>query len=56
MLERIRYRSQRGERPIKHIEDGKLKRAASIHGGVYRLSPNSAREFQDLIVRPAPTT
>lgn len=49
MLERIRYRSQRGERPIKHVEDGRLKHAISIHGGVYRLSPDSAKDFEKLV-------
>ena len=50
LLESIRYRSQRGERPIKHVEGGQLQHAISMHGGVYRLSPDSARDFENLVV------
>jgi hypothetical protein len=49
MLESIRYQSSRGERPIKHVENGVLKRTISIHGGVYRLSDASAKDFERLV-------
>lgn len=49
MLESIRYQSSRGERPIKHVQDGLLKHSVSIHGGVYRLTDASARDFERLL-------
>ena len=49
MLEQIRYRSRRGERSIKHVEDGKLLHHMSIQGGTYRLSPESAKMFAEAI-------
>ena len=51
MLERIRYASEHGERAIKYVEDGELKRPVSIHGGVYRLTPPSAKEFSRRVTR-----
>lgn len=56
MLERIRYRSKRGERKIKFVKDGKLLRAMSIQGGVYRLSPKSAKMVAELLSEPKKTS
>ncbi|CAL9559208.1 hypothetical protein [Streptomyces sp. Tu 3180] len=47
LLTRLTYRSRRGERRIKHVVDGELRRAVSVHG-IYRLAPESARELGEL--------
>ncbi len=49
IVNRIRYRSQRGERPIKHLEDGKVIRTISIQG-IYRLSVVSAIDFENMLI------
>lgn len=48
MLESIRFTSQRGERQLKYIKDGKLVRSVSLQGGFYRLSSASAADFRTL--------
>jgi len=48
LLERLRFRSQRRERGLKHIEAGRLTRAISIQG-IYRLSEQSAEEISNLL-------
>jgi hypothetical protein len=50
--EKIRYCSRKGERPIKHITNGQITHASSISGGVYRLSPDSAKFFHALVGTP----
>ena len=45
----MRYRSQRRERGIKHVVDGRLKSVVSLHG-IYRLSQESAREIEALLM------
>lgn len=42
LLAQLTYRSRRSERQIKHVVDGELRRAVSVHG-IYRLAPESAR-------------
>jgi hypothetical protein len=54
VLERLRFRSRRGERALKYVEDGKLKRSVGLQGGVYRLSPESAVEFERLVAGARP--
>jgi hypothetical protein len=49
LLIRLRYRSQRRERAIKHIQDGKLKNTLSVHG-IYRLSDESARAIEEVFL------
>jgi hypothetical protein len=49
LLERLRFRSRRGERGLKYVEDGLLKRPNSLQGGVYRLSLESAGELERLV-------
>ena len=49
LLDRLRYRSQRRERAIKHVVDGRLKSVISLHG-IYRLSEESAREIEALLM------
>ncbi len=56
MLQAIRYASPKGERPIKYVENGELKRLNSIHGGVYRLSDESASMFARRVRRAKRTT
>ncbi|WP_042420451.1 hypothetical protein [Streptacidiphilus anmyonensis] len=40
-LEQLTFRSRRGERKLKYVEDGRLLRALSLQG-IYRLAPDSA--------------
>jgi hypothetical protein len=47
ILERLRYRSKKRERGVKHIEEGKLRSTVSIFG-IYRLSEASAQEISGL--------
>ena len=49
LLTQLRYRSQRQERGIKYIEDGKLKNTLSLQG-IYRLSEPSAQAFERLVL------
>ncbi|UUU31913.1 hypothetical protein JIX56_19525 [Streptomyces sp. CA-210063] len=48
LLGRLTYRSRRGERQIKHVVDGELLRAVSVHG-IYRLAPQSAEELRAVL-------
>ena len=34
---RLTFRSQRGERPLRHVRNGELTRSVGLHG-IYRLS------------------
>jgi hypothetical protein len=45
----IRFRSQRRERGIKYIENGKLKNVLSLQG-IYRLAEQSAQDFERLLL------
>jgi hypothetical protein len=49
LLERLRFRSRRAERGLKHIEGGRLMQAISLQG-IYRLSPSSADELAALLL------
>ncbi len=49
LLERLRFRSQKGERGLKHIQDGRLKSVITLQG-IYRLSEASAAEIDNLLV------
>ncbi|GAP12721.1 hypothetical protein LARV_00457 [Longilinea arvoryzae] len=51
MLEQIRFRSQKRERGLRHIVDGRLKSVIGLHG-IYRLSPPSAGRFAELLAGP----
>jgi hypothetical protein len=48
LLERLRFRSRRGERGLKHIQNGRLTQAITLQG-IYRLSPSSADELAALL-------
>ncbi|MFE5793056.1 hypothetical protein ACFQ8C_10840 [Streptomyces sp. NPDC056503] len=48
LLERLTFTSRRGERTLKHVEDGRLLRSAGVQG-VYRLAPASAAELRRLV-------
>lgn len=55
MLERLTYTSsRRGERTLKYVEDGLLKRFVSLQG-VYRLAAASAAEMHALVHDTADT-
>lgn len=49
VLERLRFRSQRRERGLKHIKDGRLKSVIVLQG-IYRLSEQSADEIARLLI------
>ena len=49
VLEALRFRSPTGERPLKYVEDGKLKRSISLEGRVSRLTDDSAQMFEELM-------
>ncbi|MGE5222301.1 MAG: hypothetical protein ACM3PY_07685 [Omnitrophica WOR_2 bacterium] len=49
VLERLRFRSQRRERGLKHIKDGRLKSVIGLQG-IYRLSEQSADEIAMLLL------
>jgi hypothetical protein len=51
VLERISFRSQRGERALKQVKDGKLMNTAGVACGVYRLAAESAADFASIIDR-----
>ncbi len=53
VLMRLSFRSQRGERPLKHVRDGELTRSVGLHG-IYRLSRQSADDLESLVDGPAP--
>ncbi|MEU3610290.1 hypothetical protein AB0E83_33365 [Streptomyces sp. NPDC035033] len=48
LLERLTFTSRRGERTLKHVEDGRLTRSNGLQG-VYRLAPGSAAELRRLV-------
>jgi hypothetical protein len=50
LMERLRFRSRRGERGLKHLVDGRLKSSISLQGGIYRLSEESAALFESLLL------
>src|SRR5690606_40195426 len=53
MLDRLRFRSQRGERGLKHLKDGELASSSGLQG-IYRLSPSSAADLAHLVSLPVP--
>lgn len=55
LLRRLVYRSQRGTRTIKHIdEDGKLLRSHGLQG-IYRLDDSCVADLDALLAQPAGT-
>jgi hypothetical protein len=55
VLERLTFRSQRGERPLRYVRDGELTRSVGLHG-IYRLTPSSAADLSALIDSPPAAT
>jgi len=55
VLERLTFRSQRGERPLRHVRNGELTRSVGLHG-IYRLSAGSAADLAELIESPPAAT
>ena len=53
VLMRLTFRSQRGERPLKHVRDGELARSVGLHG-IYRLTRPSADDLAAVIESPPP--
>jgi hypothetical protein len=51
VLERLTFRSARGERPLRHVRNGELSRSVGLHG-IYRLSTASADDLASLIESP----
>lgn len=54
ILDRLMFRSQRGERGLKHLKDGELTSSIGLQG-IYRLATGSAGDFADLIESPVPS-
>ncbi|WP_370416398.1 hypothetical protein [Streptomyces fradiae] len=54
LLERLTYTSRRGERLLKHVEDGRLIRSTSLQG-IYRLAADSAAEIDQLVRGDGPS-
>ncbi|MET9822534.1 hypothetical protein ABZ038_13045 [Streptomyces sp. NPDC006349] len=54
LLERLTYTSRRGERLLKHVEDGRLIRSTSLQG-IHRLAADSAEELDQLIRHAGPS-
>ncbi|RPF41048.1 hypothetical protein EDD96_4836 [Streptomyces sp. Ag109_G2-6] len=48
LLERLTYTSRRGERTLKHVQEGRLIHSISVQG-IYRLAPASATELHRLV-------
>ena len=55
VLERLTFRSQRGERTLRYVQDGELTRSVGLHG-IYRLSPSSAADLAELVDSPPAAT
>lgn len=53
LLDRLHFRSQRGERRLKHVKDGELTSSIGLQG-IYRLAAASADDLSELISSPAP--
>jgi hypothetical protein len=51
VVSRLRYRSRRGERPLKHVVDGRITHVIGLQG-VYRLAPGSAAAFERIADAP----
>ena len=51
MLDRLTFRSQRGERPFKQVKDGELTNTLALQR-IYRLAPSSAADLADLVDNP----
>jgi hypothetical protein len=53
VLDRLTFRSQRGERRLRHVHNGELVRSIGLQG-IYRLATSSADDLAELIESPAP--
>lgn len=52
VLGKLRLENRKGERrPISHVENGELMRSIGLQQHVYRLSPDSAKRFSNLVHR-----
>ena len=54
VLDRLMFRSQRGERGLKHLKDGELTSSIGLQG-IYRLGAGSAADFAAVISSPVPS-
>ena len=54
VVERMRFVSRQGERPIKHLADGLIKSTLGLQGGAYHLSDVSATELMKLLPEFSP--
>jgi hypothetical protein len=53
MLDRLTFRSQRGERRLKQVKDGELTSSLALQG-IYRLAGGSTDDFAQVIDTPPP--
>jgi hypothetical protein len=54
ILTSLTFRSNRGERPLRHVKDGELKSSIGLQG-IYRLTAASAADLSALIESPPPS-
>jgi hypothetical protein len=55
MLDRLTFRSQRGERPFKQVKDGELTNTLALQR-IYRLAASSAADLAELVESPRGTS
>ena len=48
LVESLRYASRRGERPLRHVADGRITSISGLQG-IYRLAPPSAAALDGLV-------
>jgi hypothetical protein len=54
VLDRLTFRSQRGERPLRQVKDGELTSTLALQR-IYRLAPSSAADLAALVESPRPS-
>ncbi len=50
LLQSLCFVSRRGERPLKHVENGSLTSSIGLQGGYYRLHEKSAHDMERLLL------
>ena len=55
VLARLTFRSQRGERGLKHVRDGQLTSSIGLQG-IYRLTEASAADLDSVVNSPPPAS
>jgi hypothetical protein len=53
VLQRLTFKSQRGERPLRQVKDGELTSSIGLQG-IYRLAPASAADLDEILASRPP--